>query len=65
MGSTRGSAESRENTGNLPRMDLGVRDFVVAGAPFVGLLKPGDLDEATRARLNAVYVITLVTETNI
>jgi uncharacterized membrane protein len=31
--------------------------FVVAGTPLVSLLDPGDLDDATTARLNAVYVI--------
>ncbi len=39
------------------RMEHGVGDFVVAGTPLVSLLDPGDLDEATTARLNAVYVI--------
>jgi uncharacterized membrane protein len=41
----------------LLRMEHGVGDFVVAGTPLVSLLDPGDLDEATTARLNAVYVI--------
>lgn len=42
----------------LLRMEHGVGDFVVAGTPLVSLLDPGDLDEATTARLNAVYVIS-------
>jgi uncharacterized membrane protein len=39
------------------RMEHGVGEFVVAGAPLVSLLDPGELDEATTGRLNAVYVI--------
>ncbi|MGB5831790.1 MAG: DUF2254 domain-containing protein, partial [Thiohalocapsa sp.] len=39
------------------RMEHGVGEFVVAGTPLVSLLDPGDLDDATAARLNAVYVI--------
>ncbi|MEA1052976.1 DUF2254 family protein [Lamprobacter modestohalophilus] len=39
-------------------MEHGVGDFVVAGTPLVSLLDPGDLDEATTARLNAVFVIS-------
>ncbi|MTW22067.1 DUF2254 domain-containing protein [Allochromatium palmeri] len=42
----------------LLRMEHGVGDFVVAGTPLVSLLDPGDLDEATTARLNALYVIS-------
>ncbi|NEX19469.1 DUF2254 domain-containing protein [Thiorhodococcus mannitoliphagus] len=42
----------------LLRMEHGVGDFVVAGTPLVSLLDPGDLDEATTARLNPVYVIS-------
>jgi uncharacterized membrane protein len=41
----------------LLRMEHGVGEFVVAGTPLVSLLDPGDPDEATTARLNAVYVI--------
>ncbi|MBK1732299.1 DUF2254 domain-containing protein [Thiococcus pfennigii] len=41
----------------LLRMEHGIGDFVVAGTPLVSLLDRGDLDEATTARLNAVYVI--------
>jgi uncharacterized membrane protein len=41
----------------LLRMEHGVGDFVVAGTPLVSLIDPGDLDNATTARLNAVYVI--------
>jgi uncharacterized membrane protein len=40
------------------RMEHGVGEFVVAGTPLVSLLDPGDLDDATTARLNAVYVIS-------
>lgn len=42
----------------LLRMEHGIGDFVVAGRPLVSLLDPGDLDEATTARLNAIYVIS-------
>jgi uncharacterized membrane protein len=42
----------------LLRMERGVGDFVVAGTPLVSLLDPGDLDEATTARLNAAYIIS-------
>ncbi|WP_276569054.1 DUF2254 domain-containing protein [Thiocapsa imhoffii] len=41
----------------LLRMEHGIGDFVVAGTPLVSLLDPGDLDDATTARLNAIYVI--------
>jgi uncharacterized membrane protein len=41
----------------LLRMEHGVGDFVAEGTPLVSLLDPGDLDDATTARLNAVYVI--------
>ena len=41
----------------LLRMEHGIGDFVVAGTPLVSLLDPGELDEATTARLNAIYVI--------
>jgi uncharacterized membrane protein len=41
----------------LLRMEHGVGDFVVAGTPLVSLLDATDLDDATTARLNAVYVI--------
>ena len=44
--------------GTLLRMEHGVGDFVVAGTPLVSLLEPGDLEDATTARLNAVYVIS-------
>ena len=44
--------------GTLLRMEQGVGDFVVAGTPLVSLLEPGELDEATTARLNAAYVIS-------
>ena len=40
------------------RMEHGVGDFVVAGTPLVSLPDPGDLDDTTTARLNAVYVIS-------
>ncbi|MEY6432907.1 DUF2254 domain-containing protein [Thioalkalicoccus limnaeus] len=42
----------------LLRMEHGVGDFVVVGTPLVSLLDPGDLDDATTAKLNAVYVIS-------
>ncbi|WP_373509467.1 DUF2254 domain-containing protein [Thiocapsa sp.] len=41
----------------LLRMERGIGDFVVAGTPLVSLLDPGDLDDATAAKLNAIYVI--------
>ena len=49
--------EIARSLATLLRMEHGVGDFVVAGTPLVSLLDPGDLDEATTARLNAVYVI--------
>jgi uncharacterized membrane protein len=40
------------------RMEHGVGEFVVSGTPLISLIDPGDLDDATPARLNAVYVIS-------
>lgn len=42
----------------LLRMEHGVGEFVVAGTPLVSRLDPGEPDDATTARLNAVYVIS-------
>ncbi|UHD16444.1 DUF2254 domain-containing protein [Thiocapsa bogorovii] len=40
------------------RMEHGVGEFVVSDTPLVSLIDPGELDEATTARLNAVFVIS-------
>ncbi|WPL13557.1 DUF2254 family protein [Thiorhodovibrio litoralis] len=53
-----GSLEIARTQDTLRRMEHGVGDFVIAGTPLVSLLDPGDLDQATAARLNAVYVIS-------
>lgn len=46
------------NLKTLLRMEHGVGEFVVAGTPLVSRLDPGEPDDATTARLNAVYVIS-------
>ncbi|MDQ7783022.1 MAG: DUF2254 domain-containing protein [Desulfomonilaceae bacterium] len=48
---------AREN-GTILRMERGIGEFVVEGAPLLSVVAPGGLDDETAAELNAVYVIS-------
>ena len=43
--------------GTILRMERGIGEFVVEGAPLLSVVDPGCLDDETTAELNAVYVI--------
>jgi uncharacterized membrane protein len=44
--------------GTILRMERGIGEFVVEGAPLLSVVDPGGLDDETTAELNAVYVIS-------
>ncbi|MEX0643558.1 MAG: DUF2254 domain-containing protein [Pirellulales bacterium] len=44
--------------GTILRMERGIGEFVVEGAPLVSVAGPGGPDKETAAELNAVYVIS-------
>lgn len=50
--------DAARERGTILRMERGIGEFVVEGAPLVSLLAPGDPDDETTAGLNAAYVVS-------
>jgi len=44
--------------GTILRMERGIGEFVIEGAPLASVVDPGGLDDETTAEINAAYVIS-------
>jgi len=46
------------DSGTILRMEHGIGDFIIEGAPLLSVMGPGSVDDETTAKLNAAYSVS-------